>query len=245
MNYLLEVKNISVRYGNNIEALKDASISIPKSSITAVLGPNGAGKSTLVKSILGLEKIQKGEILVENKLINKSYINQKIAYISQRHLINTQFPTTVFDVVLMGRYAYIKNFLKRPTLKDKEITKSALEKMQIWDIKDRHISALSGGQLQRVFIARALVQEVELYILDEPLAGVDIHSENIIMETIKELQKQNKTFIIIHHDLNTVEKYFDYVVWLNKTVIEHGTIDEVFSKDNYMKTYNSNVEFKR
>lgn len=245
MSYLLEVKGLSVYYGSKIEALKDATFSIPVGSITAILGPNGAGKSTLVKAILGLEKMQSGQILVHNSPINKKYIIKKVAYISQRSLINTQFPITVFDTVLMGRYAYINRFLKRPGKKDREITKEALIRMQIWDIRNRHISELSGGQLQRAFIARALVQEAELYILDEPLAGVDITTEKIIMDTLKELQKQEKTFIIIHHDLNTVEKYFDYVVWLNKSIIAHGNVNKFFSKENYSKTYHSIVEFKR
>lgn len=245
MNKLLEIKNLSVYYGNNIQALKNANLSIPKGSITAILGPNGAGKSTLVKAILGLEKAQSGEILVHNTPIDKNYIKKKIAYISQRNLINTQFPTTVFDAVLMGRFAYINHFLKKPSLKDREIAEKALVKMQIWDIRNRHISELSGGQLQRVFIARALVQEAELYILDEPLAGVDITTEKIIMDTLKELQLEGKTFIIIHHDLNTVEHYFDYVVWLNKSVIAYGNVNEFFSKEYYTKTYHSIVEFKR
>lgn len=245
MNNLLEIKNLSVCYSNNIRALKNVSLLIPKGSITAILGPNGAGKSTLVKAILGLEKTQNGEILVHNTPIDENYIKKKIAYISQRNIINMQFPTTVFDVVLMGRFAYINHFLKKPGLKDREISKKALTKMQIWDIKDRHISELSGGQLQRVFIARALVQEAELYILDEPLAGVDITTEKIIMDTLKELQLEGKTFIIIHHDLNTVEHYFDYVVWLNKSVIAHGDVSEFFSKEYYTKTYHSIVEFKR
>lgn len=233
----ITTENLAVQY-QDVLALQNVNVVIPQGTRTAILGPNGAGKSTFVKSVLGLEKKSAGtvSILDQTEQLPK-LIQDKVAYIPQRSTVNSQFPTTVFDIVLMGRYAYINHFLKRPSKKDKEIALAAIEKMKLSDLKDRHITALSGGQQQRVFIARALAQQAELYIMDEPLAGVDIKTEQIIMDTLKEFQEQEKTTIVIHHDLQTVKQYFDFVVWVNKTVHQYGPVDKVFTDEWYHRTY--------
>lgn len=234
---MIEISNLSLVYPNHYVALKNINLTIPKYSRTAILGPNGAGKSSLIKAILGIEKISSGEILYQKNPLTLDIISKKIAYISQKNHINMQFPTSVYEAVLMGRYPYIHNFLKIPQQIDKEKTLEALCKMQIQDLKNRHITELSGGQLQRMFIARALVGEADLFIMDEPLAGVDIKTEDIIMTSLKTFQKEKKTSIVVHHDLNTVKKYFDYVIWINKDKIIQGTVDEVFNKENYQAIY--------
>lgn len=233
---VITLENVNLNYGQ-VHALKNITLAIPKGSRTVVLGPNGAGKSSLVKAILQLEKINSGQITLNCQPISLKQISQTIAYVPQSTLMNTQFPATVFDLVLMGRFASNKTFFKRPTTQDKIIALEALERMQLLDLKDRQITELSGGQKQRVLIARAIAQQADIYILDEPLAGVDVVSEQIIMNTLKEFQQAGKTSITIHHDLNTVQNYFDYVVWINQTVIADGPLAQVFNQEMYQQTY--------
>lgn len=233
---VITLENVNLTYGQ-VQALKNITLSIPKGSRTVVLGPNGAGKSSLVKAILQLEKINSGKIILNEETISLKQISQMIAYVPQSAQINTQFPATIFDLVLMGRFASNRTFLKRPTAQDKQIALEALQRMQLLELKDRQITELSGGQRQRVLIARAIAQQANIYILDEPLAGVDVVSEKIIMDTLKEFQQEGKTSITIHHDLNTVQQYFDYVVWINQTIIANGNLEEVFNQDLYQQTY--------
>ncbi|MBS4750097.1 ATP-binding cassette domain-containing protein [Granulicatella sp. zg-ZJ] len=242
----VKVQNLSINYKGNT-ALHDVNLIIPNQTRTAIVGPNGAGKSTLVKGILGIEKLASGtvEILNETEHLNK-IISQKIAYIPQSSQVNWQFPATVDEIVLMGRYPHIAHMLKKPSKLDKDIASHALEQMKLSDLKNRQITELSGGQRQRVFIARALAQQAELYILDEPLAGIDIQTEHIIMDTLKDFQKEGKTSIVIHHDLHTVSTYYDYVVWVNKTIVHSGPVETAFNDEWYFKTYKnvqSNQQF--
>lgn len=233
---VITLENVNLDYGQ-VNALSNVNLVIPKGSRTTVLGPNGAGKSSLVKAILQLEKIKNGQITLNGQPISLKQISQTIAYVPQSANLNVQFPATIFDLVLMGRFASNRSFFKRPTSQDKKIAQEALERMQLWDLKDRQITELSGGQKQRVLIARAIAQQAEIYILDEPLAGVDVVSEHIIMDTLKAFQKEGKTSVTIHHDLNTVQHYFDYVVWVNKTIIATGDLETVFNQEIYQQTY--------
>ena len=185
----------------------------------AIAGPNGAGKSTLLKGILGLLKPVSGAVLLWGKPL--SAVHKQIAYVPQRGSVHWDFPTTVFDVVLMGRYAHL-GLVHRPGKEDRALAMEALDKMKMADFADRQISELSGGQKQRVFIARALAQDAQLYIMDEPLAGVDETTERIIMDKFMDLQKEKRTVIAVHHDLSTLDAYFDYLVVLNRTVKASG-----------------------
>ncbi|MBS4770466.1 metal ABC transporter ATP-binding protein [Carnobacteriaceae bacterium zg-ZUI240] len=238
---VITLDGVSLEYGS-VVALSDVHLAIPKGSRTVVLGPNGAGKSSLVKAILQLEKIKCGKITLNGKPISLKQISQKVAYVPQSSNTNVQFPATIFDIVLMGRFAFSTHFLKRPTQEDKQIALNALERMQLLELKDRHITQLSGGQKQRVLIARAIAQQADIYILDEPLAGVDVVSEQLIMETLKQFQQEGKTSITIHHDLNTVQKYFDHVVWINQTVIADGSLEDVFNAQLYQQTYHISTD---
>ena len=211
---LLHVEDMTMAY-RETAVLWDIDLDVPEGVRCAIVGPNGAGKSTLLKGILGLEKPVAGFVRLWGQPIDK--VRSRIAYVPQRGAVNWDFPTTVFDVVLMGRYVHI-GLMRRPGRADREKAKEALAEMKLSELADRQISELSGGQTQRVFIARALAQESDLYIMDEPLAGVDETTERIVMDKFVALQKEKKTVIAVHHDLSTLDDYFDYLVVLNRTV---------------------------
>ncbi|MFL8887600.1 metal ABC transporter ATP-binding protein [Helcococcus kunzii] len=219
---IIEVKDLNVSYDKDI-ALENINIEIPSGVRCAIIGPNGSGKSTLLKSILGLKNIDKGEIKVFGEKIGS--VNSKIAYVPQKSTVNWNFPITVLDVVMMGRYSKKGLCVKNKSL-DKEIAISALKEMKMENFVNRHISELSGGQKQRVFIARALAQDADLYLLDEPLTGVDIKTEEIIQNIFIELQKKGKTIVSVHHNLYTIDKYFDYLIVLNKTLKKIGWVED-------------------
>lgn len=233
MKSVIHIKDLMVAYQDN-PVLWDINLDIIENSITAIVGPNGAGKSTLLKSILGFERPLSGSVTLFSLPLKKAL--DRIAYVPQRASVNWDFPITVYDVVKMGRYRHFGLFVRNKN-KEKEKILQALKEMQIEDLKDRQISQLSGGQKQRVFIARALCQNADLLIMDEPLAGVDKTSEKIIMDKIKALQNQGKTIVCVHHDLNTLKDYFDHVVFINKFVIAHGSVESQFNEENIKKTY--------
>lgn len=233
MDEIIHIEDMTISYQNK-PVLWDIDLSIVKNSRTVIIGPNGAGKSTLLKGMLGIIKPISGYTRIYGKRIEEMYKN--IAYIPQQSEVDWDFPTTVLDVVLMGRYVHL-GWIKRPKRKDIEIAKDALKKMEMLDFSDRQISMLSGGQKQRVFLARAIAQDAEIYFMDEPLTGVDIKTEKIIMDTLKEFQSKGKTSIVVHHDLETVKEYFDHIVIVNKAIIAEGKIESVFTKDNIIKAY--------
>lgn len=234
---IVQVEDLTMAYHDK-PVLWDNDVDIIRNSRTAIVGPNGAGKSTLLKGILGLEKTLSGEVYIMGQSLKK--VKKQIAYIPQASSVNWDFPTTVLDVVLMGRYVHL-GWIKRPTEDDRVIAEKALKKIGMYDFKDRQISQLSGGQRQRVFIARAIAQDAEIYFMDEPLAGVDKKTEKIIMDFLKESQEQGKTSVVVHHDLRTLTEYFDHVVILNKKVIAQGPVDEVFTEDNINKAFGGGV----
>lgn len=230
MEYAIKVKDLNVSYGDNL-VLEKVNLQIPINTRTAIIGANGAGKSTLIKAILNLIKKDRGEVKIFGKPLEE--VKTNIAYVPQKDSVNWNFPTTVYDVVMMGRYPYIKKF-SSPSDRDKDKVQAALDEMGIRDLSDRQINNLSGGQKQRVFLARALAQDVDLYILDEPLTGVDIKTEDIIADEFKRLEDLGKTVIAVHHNIYTLDKYFDNVVVLNKDVKYAGSlyIDDLDFKIN-------------
>ena len=211
---VIHVEDLTMAY-RETPVLWDIDLDVPENVRCAIVGPNGAGKSTLLKGILGLLKPVSGAVQLWGKLL--SAVHKQIAYVPQRGSVHWDFPTTVFDVVLMGRYAHL-GLVRRPGKEDRALAMDALDKMKMADFANRQISELSGGQKQRVFIARALAQDAQLYIMDEPLAGVDETTERIIMDKFMDLQKEKRTIIAVHHDLSTLDAYFDYLVVLNRTV---------------------------
>lgn len=234
-DYIIEVEDMTVAY-EAIPVLWDVDLNIPKSILMAVVGPNGAGKSTLIKAMLDLIKPVSGNVLFNGA----SYKSQRkhIGYVPQSESVDWDFPTNVLDVVLMGRYGEI-GWIKRPKEEDKKKAREALEKVNMIEFADRQISQLSGGQQQRVFLARALVQDADIYFMDEPFKGVDAKTEKAIISILKELKERGKTIIVVHHDLQTVEEYFDWVVLLNTQIIASGPVSEVFTDENLRKTYRS------
>ena len=220
---LLHVEDVTMAYRESA-VLWDIDLDVSTGVRCAIVGPNGAGKSTLLKGVLGLEKPVAGYVRLWGKTIDE--VRERIAYVPQRGAVNWDFPTTVFDVVLMGRYVHI-GLMRRPGREDRERARAALAEMQLEKLADRQISELSGGQKQRVFIARALAQESDLYIMDEPLAGVDETTERIVMEKFVALQKARKTVIAVHHDLSTLDMYFDYLVVLNRTIKASGWLKDM------------------
>lgn len=230
---MIEIRDLTVSYDEK-PVLWDIDLQLEKGLLWAIVGPNGAGKSTLIKTMLDFIKPVTGTISFGGQSYQK--VQKQIAYVPQRTSVDWNFPTTVYDVVLMGRYGHA-GILKPLSSKDKKVAYEACEKLGITHLKDRQIAQLSGGQQQRVFLARALCQEAEIYIMDEPFSGVDIKTENAIHELFKELKQNNKTVIVVHHDLESVAKTFDSVVLLNRQMIAHGPIDHEFTSENIEKTY--------
>ena len=222
----IEIRNLTVAYGENI-ALENFNLDIEAGSLMALVGPNGAGKSTLIKTILKFLKQITGEIKINGKTL---------AYVPQRNSVDWDFPTTLFDVVEMGCYGRVGLF-KRVNKEEKQKVLKAIEQVGMLDFKDRQISELSGGQQQRTFIARALVQEADIYLMDEPFQGVDSTTEKSIVNILKKLKSEGKTLIIVHHDLQTVPTYFESVTFINKTVIASGKVKEIYTQENIDKTY--------
>lgn len=222
----IEIKNLTVAYGENI-ALEDFNLDVEIGSLMALVGPNGAGKSTLIKTILKFLKQITGEIKINGK---------NLAYVPQRNSVDWDFPTTLFDVVEMGCYGRVGLF-KRVNKEEKAKVLKAIEQVGMLDFKDRQISELSGGQQQRAFIARALVQEADIYLMDEPFQGVDSTTEKSIVDILKKLKSDGKTLLVVHHDLQTVPTYFESVTFINKTVIVSGKVKEAFTQENIEMTY--------
>lgn len=233
-NAIIKVEDITVTYDVK-PVIWDIDTEFTKGKITAIVGPNGAGKSTLVKAIMGIIKSLSGSVSV---LTNRGV--KDIAYVPQSGSVDWDFPATVEDIVLMGRYGHI-GWFKKPGKIDKQIAASMIEKVGMSDFKDRQIRQLSGGQQQRVFLARALAQEAEIYILDEPLKGVDAKTEKVLMQLLRELSDNGKTVIAVHHDLSTVATYFDEVALVNVKLIAHGPVETTFTPENIKNTFGGTI----
>lgn len=236
--YAVTVDDLTVAY-NYKPVLWDIDLAIPEGVLMAIVGPNGAGKSTLIKSILGIVKPIAGSISICGRPYEKQ--RKKVAYVPQKGSVDWDFPTTVLDVVMMGTYGSL-GWIRRPGKTQKKQALEAIEKVRMLPFKDRQISQLSGGQQQRVFLARALVQNASIYFMDEPFQGVDATTEIAIINILKELRKAGKTVIVVHHDLQTVPEYFDWVTFLNVKKIATGPVKEIFNDDNLTKTYGINYK---
>ncbi|MGL5512777.1 MAG: metal ABC transporter ATP-binding protein [Sporomusa sp.] len=233
-DYAVEVCDLTVAYDVK-PVLWDIHLAIPKGKLVAIVGPNGAGKTTLIKAMLGLVKPVSGAIFFGGntpKMIDK----KKIGYVPQSGSVDWDFPATVLDVVMMGRYGHL-GWFKRPGHKDRDMAMEMLNKVGMHQYAARQISQLSGGQQQRVFLARALVQQADLYFMDEPFKGVDAQTEKSIVWLLSELKKQGKTMVVVHHDLRTVPDYFDWVTLINTRIVASGPVGEVFNEKNLCKAY--------
>jgi manganese/zinc/iron transport system ATP- binding protein len=232
----LDVAHLTVSYEQNL-ILSDCTLAIPPGVMVGIIGPNGAGKTTFLKSILGLIPKKNGTVFFLGKTIG--YVRNKIAYVAQRNSVDWDFPLTVFDMVLMGCYGKL-GWFARPGDAQKEAVSKALIEVGLQDYAHKPISVLSGGQQQRAFMARALVQDADIYFLDEPFAGVDAPTEKIIINLFKKLRDQHKTIIVVHHDIVTAAAYFDWALLLNKNIIACGPIEEVLTQKNCVQVYGNN-----
>lgn len=239
MNQPLDVRHLTVAYHDK-PVLKDITFSVPEGTLLAVVGPNGAGKSTLLKSVLGLVPKTAGEV----RLFGEPYrrAKRRIGYVPQRESVDWDFPTNALDVVLMGRYGHV-GWIKRPGKRDKDMAMACLEKVGMVEYANRQISQLSGGQQQRVFLARALAQEAEVYLMDEPFSGVDAATEKAILNILKTLNAEGKTVVVVHHDLQTVSEYFDWVLLLNVRTIAIGPTSNTLTPENLQKAYGGRLMF--
>ncbi len=235
----IEVTDLTVAYREK-PVLWDVDFQAPQRQLLAIVGPNGAGKSTLIKSILGILKPAAGRVLV----MGKGYRPQSryIGYVPQRGSVDWDFPTNVLDVVLMGRYGHL-GWFRRPSKEDRSFAMECLEKVGMADFTNRQISQLSGGQQQRVFIARAFIQDAPIYLMDEPFAGVDATTEKSIIALLRELKTKGKTVVCVHHDLQTLKEYFDYVMLLNVRRVALGPVKDVLTQDNLRRAYGGRAAF--
>lgn len=229
----LAIRGLTVSYGEK-PAIFSVDMTVEPGSMTAIIGPNGAGKSTLLKAALGIIQPLSGQVTVFGRPLEA--LRGRIAYVPQRASVDWDFPTTVLDVVLMGLYREL-GLLSLVRQTHKTIAHDALARVGMTEFADRQIGQLSGGQQQRVFLARALAQDADLYLLDEPFAGVDAATEKAIIAVLKELKMRGKTVVAVHHDLSTVAQYFDHVFLINTRAIAEGTVDEAFTGEALQATY--------
>ncbi|CAH1055451.1 Manganese import ATP-binding protein ScaC [Paenibacillus pseudetheri] len=234
---MIEIRNLNVDYFGN-SALENVNIDIPFGYTIGIIGPNGAGKSTFIKSLLEVIKKRSGTVMVEGKDISE--YKRKIAYVPQKNDIDLTFPITVKDTVLTGTYPNLRIF-QRPGKKERQRVEECMAMVDISDLANKQISNLSGGQLQRVFIARALAQKADVFFLDEPFVGIDLVSEKIIVKLLKQLREEGKTILIVHHDLHEVGEYFDKVIILNKKLIAFGDVKDTFTADNILNAYGASL----
>lgn len=234
---MLRVEDLTVSYGSNM-IFKDLAVDFRPGKITGIIGPNGAGKSTLIKSILGMIKKNAGSATLDGQELSKNLT--KVAYVEQRKDIDLTFPINVFEVVLSGSYSRLGLF-KDAGKKEKAEALEALAQVNLSEFKNRQIGNLSGGQLQRVFVARAIVQQAEVVILDEPFVGIDMKSEKQIMDILKSWRDSGKIIIVVHHDLNKVNDYFDDLLIMNHGVVAMGPVAETYNQTNIQKAFSADL----
>lgn len=234
--FALQITHLNVNYGKT-PVLWDITLSIPCGHLVGIIGPNGAGKSTLIKTVLGLIKPISGKIEFFGKPLKKA--KSRVAYVPQRESVDWDFPITVRDLVLMGRYGKL-GLLRWPKRSDYEAADHYLERVGMAPYAHRQISQLSGGQQQRVFIARALAQEADIYFMDEPFGGIDMATETVIVSLLKQLREEGKTVFVVHHDLNNVENYFDWVIMLNMRLVAYGEVSKEFNPHHLHMTFGKN-----
>jgi manganese/zinc/iron transport system ATP- binding protein len=233
----IDVADVTIRYGRN-PAVWDVTFAIPQGVRVAVVGPNGAGKSTLLKGLMGFVPVAMGTVSIFDAPLAK--VRKSVSYVPQREEVDWDFPVTALDVVMMGRFHKLGLF-KWPRASDRKAALLALAAVDMESCANCQICELSGGQQQRVFLARAILQKANLYLLDEPFTGVDHTTEQVVGGLFSSWKEERKTVVAVHHDLSTVDKYFDWAILLNVGVIAVGPIAEVFTEKNLAKAYGKKV----
>jgi manganese/zinc/iron transport system ATP- binding protein len=229
----LEIHDMTVAYHRK-PVLWDIDLVVPEGKLVGIVGPNGAGKSTLIKAVLGLLPLVSGRV----EIYGLPYQRQRhlVGYVPQRESVDWDFPVTALDVVTMGTYGRL-GWIRRPGKAEREWSRQCLTQVGMGPYAERQIRQLSGGQQQRVFLARALAQDAQIYFMDEPFAGVDAATEHAIVALLQELRGRGKTVFVVHHDLQTVRRYFDYVILLNMRLVEAGPTESTFNEENLQRTF--------
>ncbi|AFY91912.1 metal ABC transporter ATP-binding protein [Chamaesiphon minutus] len=235
----IDIKNVTVAYHGKV-ALHSASLQLQSGSICGLVGMNGAGKSTLFKAIMGFVKPATGRILVNGLPIHKAQKNNLVAYVPQSEEVDWNFPVSVADVVMMGRYGYM-NILRIPGSRDKQAVRESLERVQMWALRDRQIGELSGGQKKRTFFARALAQQAQVLLLDEPFAGVDVKTEKMLIDLLLQLRERGHTILISTHDLASIKTFCDRVVLINRSILAYGNTSDVFTPENIARAFDNSL----
>ncbi len=239
MNISIDIENVTVAYHGKV-ALHSASLQLEAGTICGLVGMNGAGKSTLFKAIMGFVKPATGRVLVNGLPIRQVQKKSLVAYVPQSEEVDWQFPVSVYDVVMMGRYGYM-NLLRIPKESDKQAVRESLERVEMWQMRDRQIGELSGGQKKRAFFARALAQQGTTLLLDEPFAGVDIKTEKMMIDLLIELRQAGHTILISTHDLASITTFCDKVVLINRNILAYGNTSEVFTEENLSRAFGGSI----
>ena len=240
MTPAITVENVSVRYGT-VQALDDVSLVVPSGQVTGLIGTNGSGKSTLFKSILGLVRPDRGRVTLAGAEPRAARRRGALGYVPQSDDIDTAFPVSVRDVVMMGRVPY-QGFTRRPRAVDRDAVSQALARVDLTELSERQIGQLSGGQRKRAFVARALAQDASILLLDEPFAGVDKRSEAMIVSVLKELARGGRTVLVSTHDLRELPRLADEAILLQRRVLSHGPVADVVTPENLTKAFGIDVE---
>jgi ABC-type Mn2+/Zn2+ transport system ATPase subunit len=235
----IQMENVTVAYSGKV-ALHGANLALKSGSISGLVGMNGAGKSTLFKAIMGFVQPVTGQVLIEGLPLRSAQKRNLIAYVPQAEDVDWNFPVSVWDVVMMGRYGYM-NFLRRPSPQDRQAVRQSLERLQMWELRDRQIGELSGGQKKRAFLARALAQQGNILLLDEPFTGVDIKTEKAMIDLLLTLREEGHTILISTHDLSSITTFCDRAVLINRTILAYGETSEVFTAENLSRTFGGSV----
>ncbi len=229
----LEIHDLTVAFDRK-PVLWNIDLVLPQGKLIGIIGPNGAGKSTLIKAVMGILPLSSGFVKLFDQQIDD--VRKRISYVPQRESVDWDFPASVMDIVLMGRYGKLGLF-KRPRKADRDVALDCLKKVGMESFINRQISQLSGGQQQRTFLARALAQQADIYFMDEPFAGVDAATEKAIINLLRTMTEAKKTVIVVHHDLQSVPQYFDWVIMLNTRLVAYGPTNTTFNQHNLQETY--------
>jgi manganese/iron transport system ATP-binding protein len=231
LNSGIIVNNVTVTYRNGHTALRNASFEIPTGTITALVGVNGAGKSTLFKALMGFIPAATGEISILGLSVKAALKKNIVAYVPQAEEVDWSFPVLVEDVVMMGRYGYM-GFLRNPKITDHQAVTIALERVNMLEYRKHQIGELSGGQRKRVFLARALAQNGQVILLDEPFTGVDVQTEDAIIRLLREMRDEGRVMLVSTHNLGSVPEFCDRSILVKQTVLAHGPTDTTFTREN-------------
>ncbi len=235
----IDIENVTVAYHGKV-ALHSASLQLQSGSICGLVGMNGAGKSTLFKAIMGFIKPTTGRVLVNGLPIAQAQKNNLVAYVPQSEEVDWNFPVSVADVVMMGRYGYM-NVLRIPRSRDRQAVSDSLARVQMEELRDRQIGELSGGQKKRTFFARALAQQAQVLLLDEPFAGVDVKTEKMLIDLLLQLRQLGHTILISTHDLTSIATFCDRVVLINRSILAYGNTSDVFTPENIARAFDNSL----